>query len=164
MEIALQYLQMALTIGYINMSYSRRIFGNVGTISVEQTGLINDAGVTLTKGTPVLITSLGKLQKIDVSSQTTCESIAGLVKENINFNSAGVIIPSGTLENITTSASFGDILYISKTGDLTNIKPDIGVNSFVTGDFVIRIGVVTKNLTTPTNKDLLISISIIGQL
>jgi hypothetical protein len=55
-------------------------------------------------------------------------------------------------------------MYIDKTGNLTDIKPSIGVNSFIAGDFVISVGVIAKNATNPANKDLVISIDVIGQL
>ena len=146
------------------MTYSPRTFGKVGAKQEEQEALVNDHGSLMLKATPVRITSLGKLERIDVSDETQMDAIAGVLKTDLNNGEAGSIIGAGLLENITSGASFGDVLWVSKSGDLTNIKPSIGVNGFLAGDFVIRIGVVSKNLANPSNKDLLINISITGQL
>lgn len=146
------------------MTYSPRTFGKVGAKQEELEALVNDHGSLILKGTPVRITTLGKLEKIDVSNEIQMDAIAGLLKEDLANGATGSIIPSGLLENITSGASLGDILWVSKTGDLTNVKPAIGVNGFLAGDFIIRIGVVAKNLDNPSNKDLLINIDIVGQL
>lgn len=146
------------------MTYSPRQFGKVGVKQEELEALVNNQGSLMSKSTPVRITSLGKLEKIDVSVEAQMEAIAGVLKADLANGAAGSIIPSGLLENITTTAAVGDVLWVSKAGDLTNIKPNIGGNGFLAGDFVIRIGVVSKNLENPSNKDLLVNITVVGQL
>jgi hypothetical protein len=85
--------------------------------------------------------------------------------ESTTANGAvGDVVLAGKIENVTTSFDFGDYLYVSKTGGLTNQLPSIGVDSFVSGDFVIKMGLVTRNRTTPANKDYLIRVEIVGQL
>ena len=57
-----------------------------------------------------------------------------------------------------------DVLYVSKTGGVTNVKPSIGVDGFTAGDVIIRLGVVSKNRDNPSNKDLIVNVAIIGVL
>lgn len=124
----------------------------------------NNSGVTILKGTPTRINASGELDFINVAIEAQALSVAGCVSEDISNATSGVIITSGKVADITTSASFGDLMYIDKTGNLTNVKPSIGVNSFVAGDFVVSIGVIAKNTTNPVLKDLVIMVDIIGQL
>lgn len=124
----------------------------------------NNTGVSINKGTPVRMNSSGELDFIDVSIEAQALSVSGVAAESIPDGSSGVMITSGKVSNITTSAVFGDFMYIDKTGNLTNIKPSIGVNSFVSGDFVVSVGVIAKNSDNPSNKDLVIIIDVIGQL
>jgi len=99
-----------------------------------------------------------------VSIESQASGAAGVVSQNILDGASGPVITSGKVSDITTSAAFGDLMYIDKTGILTNIKPSIGVNSFVSGDFVVSIGVIAKNADNPINKDLVIMVDIVGQL
>lgn len=124
----------------------------------------NNTGVTISKAIPVRINSSGEMDFINVSIEAEALSVAGLTSEEISDNSSGNFVSSGKVSNITTTASFGDLMYIDKTGALTNIKPSIGVNGFVSGDFVVSVGVIAKNSSNPSNKDLIILIDVIGQL
>ena len=124
----------------------------------------NNTGVTINKGTPVRINASGELDFIDVSIESQASGAAGVVSQNILDGASGPVITSGKVSDITTSAAFGDLMYIDKTGILTNIKPSIGVNSFISGDFVVSIGVIAKNADNPINKDLVIMVDIVGQL
>lgn len=123
----------------------------------------NNTGNMVTKATPVRLTNTG-FASIDVSIEGEANAIAGLTKDNISDASQGEVISSGVLENISTSASIGDIMYVSKVGDLTNVKPSVGVSGFASGDWVIRVGAVAKNNDNPLQKDILVNIQIIGEL
>lgn len=124
----------------------------------------NNTGVTLLKGTPVRINVSGELDVIDVSVEAEAINAAGVVENDISNGSDGNIINSGIITDVTTSASFGDVVFISKSGGLTNTKPSIGVGSFVAGDFVIRVGVIAKNQDNPVLKDLIVGMVVEGQL
>lgn len=124
----------------------------------------NNTGVTIPKGTPVRMNSSGELDFVDVSIESQALSVAGVVSADVPNATSGPIITSGKVADITTSAAFGDLMFIDKTGNLTNIKPSMGVNGFTTGDFVISIGVVAKNLDNPSLKDLILMVNIVGQL
>ena len=127
-------------------------------------GIANTSGLTIIKATPIRIDGDGNINNIDVSSETEALSVAGVSLENIVDGTRGDVVTSGRVEDIVTTANNGDVLYVSKTGALTNIKPDIGIGGFVSGDFVIRIGVVYKNQYDPIKQDLLLNIDVVGQL
>jgi hypothetical protein len=124
----------------------------------------NNTGVTIGKATPVRINTFGELDFINVSVEAQAMNSAGVVSEDIINGASGAVITSGKISNITTSASFGDVVYVSKTGVLTNTKPSLGVGGFVSGDFIISVGVVAKNTDNPLNKDLVVIIDVVGQL
>lgn len=148
------------------MTYDPRLFGDkisVPTTSVADT-LTNTSGILISKFTPVKINTVDSgISSIDVSSEEAL-SVVGIASEHILDAASGAIASSGRIKEIVTSATFGDIMYISKIGDLTSIKPSEGVNGFLAGDFVIRVGIIVKNEDNPSNKDLLVSIDVKGQL
>lgn len=138
--------------------------GNVRSAQANLTSVQNNTGGTLIKGTPVRINGSGELDVIDVSIEAEVDGTIGVVFEDILDTNFGDIVSSGRVENITTTANVGDKVYISKIGILTNVKPEIGVGGFLSGDFVVKIGVIVKNIDTPANKDLVVGITTIGQL
>lgn len=118
----------------------------------------------MAKGTPVRINNSGELAFVNVSTESEATNIAGITNEEILSGNSGNFVSSGKITNITTTANFGDVMYIDKFGGLTNVAPVAGQNSFVEGDFVITAGVVAKNIDNALNKDLIINIDIVGQL
>lgn len=123
----------------------------------------NQTGSTLLKGTPVKLTSSG-IDLIDVSIEADVDALAGVLNENATSGTDGTIVSSGTIENISTAFAVGSVVYISKTGILTNVKPSIGLNGFGMNDAVIKVGMIAKNNTNPANKDLLVNLQVIGIL
>jgi len=85
-------------------------------------------------------------------------SIQGVTLTEIAIGGSGEIQGSGVIRDINSGFSFGDILYISKTGGLTSTRPQIGVGGFVSGDSVVKIGGVAKNPDNGTLKDLHLTI------
>lgn len=139
---------------------------NSGTTSASsvKSSFSNTSGSTLTKLTPVRVTNTGSIAVIDVAVEAQALAIAGVISADTVTGSSGSVVASGRIESVTTSAAFGDTLYVSKTGGTTNIKPSEGVAGFIAGDYIIKLGVVASNATTPINKDLLMAIQIIGQI
>lgn len=123
----------------------------------------NQSGSSIPAGIPVKITSSG-IALVDVSVEADIDAFAGVLKETAANNTSGNIISSGSIEKISTPYAVGSMVYISKTGTLTNIKPSTGVNGFGEGDFVVKIGMIAKNNDNPSDKDLLVGIQIMGQL
>lgn len=126
--------------------------------------ITNLSGLTISELTPVSIDTDGYLTPIDVSDEVTVISLAGVTKEEIPDNSSGPVALAGRIENIATPFAHGDYLYVSKTGELTNIVPELGQNGFVAGDAVIRVGVIVRNSTTPSQKDLLVKMQLVGKV
>lgn len=138
--------------------------GGVSAAATQAT-LKNSTGSTLPKAKPVSINTSGELQVVDVTNEPNAMATVGVVASAISNGASGYVITNGLIQNITTSFSFGDALFIAPGGSLTNIYPTIGnTDGFAAGNFVIRVGVISKNTTTPTNKDLIVNISIVGQL
>lgn len=146
------------------MTYNPNFSGKANISSI-QTSETNSSGSTIDKLTPVRIDSFGNMATINVSTESEALSIAGLLDADAADGASANIATSGRIMNVTVAgAGFGDTLYVSKTGGITNVKPDIGVGSFVAGDFVIRVGMVAKNAENPSNKDVIVMIQIVGQL
>lgn len=149
------------------MTYDPRLSGSVLTVGVVSSELperVNSSGSSLNRTDPVRVDVDGLLQKVDVSVEAQVLSCLGLAKNSVgNLASVG-ILTQGRLEDVTISGTFGDQMFISKTGGLTHIKPNIGVNGFVAGDFVVSVGIAVKNQTNPLLTDLIVNIRLVGQL
>ena len=143
------------------MSY--RPYNKITTVAISDTRT-NNTGVTMAKGTPARINSNGELDFVDVSLESSSFPVVGLISQDIADGSFGNFLTVGKVTDITTTASFGDVVFVSKTGGLTNIKPTIGVEGFIEGDFVIQVGVVAKNEDNPSLKDLILNVSLVSQL
>lgn len=148
------------------MTYSPSFFNKESKGSARQTitNFVNGSGSTLAKGTAVSINSSSQLVLVDVSSVSSVQAIVGVTGIDLPNAANGAVVDNGRLEDLTTSFVLGDSLYIGKTGELTSSKPEIGVASFVEGDFVVFMGVIVKNEFDPLKKDLKLMISVVGQL
>jgi hypothetical protein len=124
----------------------------------------NVSGVSMPKGTPVRSTPAGDMDFIDVSIEAHAFAASGITQDVTPNLSNGAVLTTGRLVNLSTSFNFGDAVYVSKTGGLTNLKPTIGIDGFVSGDYIVAVGVIGKNAENPSNKDLIINIGIVGQL
>lgn len=143
------------------MSYSKNIF-----LTPEKAKTIaflnkNISGGTLFKGTVVRSDGNG-IEKVDPGVESQVDAISGVVNSDIVDQAFGNVIFVGLVENVPGGFNFGDVIFLDKSGNLTNIKPSIGVNSFGSGDFVIKIGTIIKN--SAGQRDLLVNIQNIGQL
>ncbi len=124
----------------------------------------NGSGATLPKATPVRKMSSGLINTIDVSIESDIMGIIGVTYADIPDTQIGSVITVGRIENVSIAFAFGDPVYLSKTGGLTNTKPDVGIAGFVVGDFVVRLATVARNETNPLQKDLVLEITLVGQL
>jgi hypothetical protein len=133
--------------------------------NLTSSGLENGALTTMVFQTPVSYGSLGTLQRVDVSSEALSTATFGVVSSaSIGVGSTGSVCTSGKMENVVGSFTFGDVIYVDKTGSLSNTKPSIGVGGFVSGDSIVRIGVILRNKTNPLLKDLIIGVQYVGKL
>lgn len=129
-----------------------------------QTNYPNASGSTLAKGTVVSVNTSSQIATIDVSSETSVEALVGVVSVNIPNAAMGGVTSHGRLENIASGFAIGDAIYVGKTGVLTNVKPDVGTGGFLTGDFVIFVGVIVKNEFDSAKQDLQMMPQVVGQL
>lgn len=148
------------------MAYNPNFRGNTGSAAkLVRSGYQNSLVSTITKTTPVSVNTSGQLVLLDVSDETNVFRWVGVAAEDIPAAANGQVSGDGRIENITTSLSVGDFVYAGKTpGTLINTKPDIGIMSFASGDFVVLIGVIVKNEFNPLQKDLKLVLLNIGQL
>lgn len=148
------------------MSYSPAFFNQNSNGSSKTTGsqFQNASGSTLAVGVPVCVNASSQLILVDVSIEASAKAIVGVAGESIPNAANGQVLDNGRLQNITTSFAVRSVLYIDKAGALTDQAPTLGVNGFTDGDFVVLVGVVVKNEFNPSNKDLKLMISVIGQL
>jgi hypothetical protein len=135
-----------------------------GSGTAVELDMLNDSGSAIAAGTPVRINDTGGISPLDPSVEAEALAVVGITKASINNGEQGIVVAHGKIENITTTAALNDRLYISATGGITESQPNIGIGGFLAGDLVISLGVVSKNLTNPANKDLIINIEIVGQL
>jgi len=124
----------------------------------------NTTGVTINKGTPIRMNASGDPDFIDPSIESQVIAIAAVAQDSVANGVQGVFVTSGKVQNLSVSFLHGDSIWLSKTGGLTDIKPSEGVNGFVSGDFVVMLGVIAKNEANPSLKDLILHIDIMGQL
>lgn len=137
----------------------------LGSVKSVASNFINASGSTMIKGTPAAVNTSSQLIAVDVSVEATVLAMVGLTSVVLPAAATGGVIDNGRLEDVTYPGfNVGDPLWVSKTGGLTNVKPDIGVGGFVAGDFVIFVGVFVKNEFNSSLRDIKLMLSIVGQL
>lgn len=129
-----------------------------------QTNYPNASGSTLAMGQFVSINTSSQIAALNVSDEVSVLAMVGVASMSIPNAATGGVYSGGRLEQITQSFALGDAIYVGKDGMVSNVKPDYEVGGFVTGDFVIFVGVVVKNEFDVTKKDIQLMISVIGQL
>lgn len=136
--------------------------GASGANSIAQ--MQNNTGMTIAAFTPVSVNSSGYLQLIDVTNVSNAITFVGITVSSIANGSAGPIIISGVLSNITTSIAFGASVWVDTTGNLTSTIPAIGVNGFVEGDAVLKVGVITQDPFSSGQKNIVINCQYVATL
>jgi len=131
--------------------------------AVQET-LSNTSGASIPELGVVATNASGSISNIDVTDEGSVEALRGIAVSAIPDAGSGLIASFGRIENVTTTFAFQDSLFVDKSGAITNIAPEIGVNGFVEGDFIVYLGHVTRNQTTPANKDFFLSPEVRGQL
>lgn len=124
----------------------------------------NGSGSTLPKATPVGTLSSGLVDRIDVSDKSSVDGFVGFYSQSTPNAASGSVTDCGLLEDITTSFAINDPVYIDKAGALTNVVPSVGVAGFVSGDYVLFVGVIVINEFNGAKKDLKILIQKPGRL
>ena len=132
--------------------------------SAIQLNYENNSGIVILKGTPVCQKGTGVIDFINVSSESDVFGFIGVTSFNIPNATSGPVVTSGRIENVSIFGNFGDPVYVSKTGGLTITKPEVGAGGFLVLDFVLRVGIITKNESNPLLKDIVLDVQLVGQL
>lgn len=146
------------------MTYFRNHSGSINKSPLGGEGY-NDTGSQINKATPIAINPVdGGIELVDVSSEDSARSSFAVVRETTADEQPLEYISSGRIENVSLAFDYGDTVYVSKIGGLTNIPPSVGVGGFQSLDFIIRVGLIAKNLSNPAQKDLVVDMELEGQL
>lgn len=149
------------------MSYSPVSYNPQSTGSSEAviSNYTNASSVTaIPQGMGVSCNSSGLVVPLDVSNETNVKALVGAANVRIPASSSGPVISEGRLQTITTAFSVGNALYFDTSGNPTNIYPTIGSNGFVSGDWIVFLGVLVPNVANPSETDIQLFIQVIGQL
>lgn len=152
------------------MSYNPNFVGNPSSLTVgsSSTGYQNNTGSTAGIATAVSASAAnpGQFLLTDVSNEPSAEGWLGLTSQSIPNLASGLVISDGRLENVQSLGfTVGQAVWVGSTpGTLTTTQPSIGVAGFVSGDFVLFVGVIVQNEFNPSNQDLQLCRQIIGQL
>jgi hypothetical protein len=123
---------------------------------------------TILRGTPVSINALGSLVAVDITDEDSAYAFCGIASvDTLVGGSANVLTAGSVLYDIPAvyglTGQWGKPIFVSHTGDLTMVKPEIGVGGFLSLDFIVSVGVTTKNTSTGTT-DLILNPRIVGRL
>jgi len=135
--------------------------GGAGGISVK-------AATAISRGYPVTINSSGLLALVDITTEASAYAFCGVTSlDCLSGGTADVLGAGGVLVNIPASfglvGQYGLPIFVSHTGGLTATKPSVGSGGFVSQDYIVRVGITTKNVATGST-DLIINPNVIGQL
>lgn len=155
-------LMVQKTDGTPAVNVSEAIAGGLPASAI-QTTLINGSGSAFTGFQPVSVNSSGDATTVNVSDLTSAHMTSGITTAGVSSLALATIVTAGKL-TIVSGVSLGTPVFVSKTGGLTQDYPTIGIDGFVSGDFVIKVGVPTKNQSDATKIDLLVNIHLVGQL
>lgn len=127
--------------------------------------MLNNTVSLITEGTPVSIAADGNIEPVDVSDAANAQAFLGVTLEDINPGQKGLVLIGGVLKNIG-ALNFRDILYVDKSGGLTNTKPAIGASipAFANNDWVIEVGIVVADPDTSSQRNLIVRPRVVGKL
>ena len=126
------------------------------------------AAATILRGYPVSINASGSLAVVDITDEDSSYAFCGVTSVDCLINGTDTVLTAGSvLLDIPAvfglTGQYGKHIFVSHTGTLTMVKPTIGVGGFLSQDFIISVGITTKNTATATT-DLILNPRIIGRL
>jgi hypothetical protein len=135
-----------------------------GAGSAVTSTFTNNSGSTIPAFTLVSQSSMGGLIPVDPSVEAQVQNIIGVTNASMANTATGTVTLSGLITNVSLSFPVETVVYLNTNGSLTSSAPDIGVGSFVSGDFIVKVGKITLNALSPSEKDLLVELEVVGQL
>ena len=85
-------------------------------------------------------------------------SLVGILLSTVANGAEGTVYTSGRMPCGNFGFTIGDSLWLNTGGGLTNVKPS------ASGMFAVCVGVVVQNKTNESARDILVRISVNGQL
>jgi hypothetical protein len=131
-------------------------------------GVSVTASTTILRGYPVTINSLGKLAVVNIADEDSAYAFCGVNSVDCLIGGTANVLPAGgVLYDIPSyfglTGQFGKHVFVAHSGYLTTVKPDVGVGDFISEDFIVSVGVTTKNTITGTT-DLILNPTVRGRL
>lgn len=131
-------------------------------------GVAVTTSATIQRGFPVTINTLGQLALIDITNEVSVYAFCGVTSRDSSISTVANVLTAGSVLTDIPAAfgltgQWGKPVFVSHNGTLTTIKPVVGLGDFVSLDYVLYVGVTTKNPLTGTT-DLILNPRVIGQL
>ena len=133
----------------------------------EETGPIDPSaykmisGGVIAEGQPIGIAADGSVLPVDVSSEQLSMGVFGVAMNAALLDETVYVQTNGDMVVLTNA--YGSPVYAGKDGSLTTVKPAIGVDGFVAGDFVIHMGIVRLDVDSMESR-LVINPRVVGVL
>lgn len=126
------------------------------------------ASATIVRGSPVTINASGQLAVVDITNEDSAYAFCGVTSIDCLTSGIDTVLTAGSvLTDIPASygltGQYGKHIFVSHTGSLTLVKPTVGNGGFLSQDFILSVGVTTRNPATGTT-DLILNPRIIGQI
>ena len=126
------------------------------------------SSATILRGFPVTINSSGTLEVVDISNEDSAFAFCGVTSLDCLIGGTANILTAGNIlydipASFGLTGLWGKPIFVSHSGTLTTTKPDVGVGDFVSQDFILSVGITTKNPNTGTT-DLILNPRIVGRL
>jgi len=135
---------------------------------VSPSAVLVKAASAILRGYPVSINASGELAVADITDEDSSYAFCGVTSIDCLINGTDTVLTAGSvLLDIPAvfglNGQYGKHIFVSHTGTLTMVKPEIGVGGFLSQDFILSVGITTKNTATATT-DLILNPRIIGRL
>jgi len=126
------------------------------------------ASASILRGYPVTINSFGELAVVDITDEDSSYAFCGIAAVDCLIGGTASLAVSGNVFYDLPSAfgltgQWGKPIFVSHSGTLTMTKPTVGVGGFLSGDYILFVGVTTKNTSSGTT-DLILNPRVVGQL
>lgn len=127
-----------------------------------------ETSATILRGYPVTINSSGTLEIVDITNEDSAYAFCGInALDTLIGGTATVLTAGSVLVDIPTgfgiTDQWGKQVFVSHSGTLTITKPEIGSDGFLSQDFILSVGVTTRDPNTGTT-DLILNPRVVGRL
>jgi hypothetical protein len=126
------------------------------------------ASATILRGYPVSVTALGQATVVDITNEDSVYAFCGVTSVDCLIGGTANILTAGSVlldipAAFGLTGQWGKHVFVSHSGTFTITKPEVGVGGFLSEDFIVSVGVTTKNTATGTT-DLILNPTVRGRL